>query len=1284
MRLLPLTSLLFIATVVSIAGAPAPPSGSLDGLLFLLTGEQGSTADLGAKGTMKPNFDYQVMRIADGARGGALSCGDLQRLAWWAPGNIQARRGTLSFYWRSRYPVGPTPFPIFRVGFADHSSWDMVFLRIDYNGRGFDAFVTDASLSRIRVSSTIGGFPDPKTWTHLAFAWDESIGVRLYIDGKLAASADKVAFLDAALDQFGPHSRIISPHNVQSDYNFVRGGDIDELCIHDRMLDAAAIAKLADPGNPSPKPSTIDLATRHSSQASAHDAAFLARHGWEDPTQAPPEIPACATVRKVEIHDAYDLKRWWWKACDGIRETTWPGVYNRSRLPGRNDYFQLPDWDCYSLSGKSITFQLPDEPCNQIEISGAAWGSLSVLPSGATDNKVPGTPLFARPAGHERTVHSLKTPLSGRRLRFDNIEQEQPIGELSAFHVSAGTEPQGSTKLSFRLSAAGPVPEDASLAPLRSYVAGRYPVEERTTLQARLASASHPRSPTGVRNIGEDGLASKRLLHLLVPNCWDNLEDGLDGLSLDLPAFKLKPTHAGLIAFNIQVHDPLWPMRSMMDFSFGLKPGEAHTLWLDLRDRMLPKGKGLLVSIACASPEFNPSVLEAAALRLVFKPRAAARAEHELDRFTQVRDCYAMLVEERPRSPQFNLYNRFAGDLEDLLRINPRHSPGMNYRAASDADAARPAYPLPSAPAGIPRWAFLQSEHLRRAQAFVNWWIDQRQIDNGEFGGGLSDDTDLTNLWPGLALMGCDPAKLRRSLHAELDACYRQGMFTQGLSSIQTDELHSYEEGINALGQILLLEHGNPLQLERAMETAKAIEGLASINAAGHRHIRSSYYSGTRMATEEPWGYAKAYSYLVLQAPQMLVDFNGSPRARATLLELADGLLAHRRMGADGRSYLPSAIRFVDDADASSTRNYFPWHLFWGAWSWTGQRRYLDPIMDHGAAALTLLNADALTQLSLRDTLGARLLAGDRGREADSTAKDGRGGGGARSNRYRVASPEHLLWQLSGDKIHLERLYLSQIEEMDLMQYINTEGSLWSDRVGVPTMDLQRARLGGIALARNALYPGHLVSWNFKAPAVPASLAILMPSAAPDAFKILAYNLETTPVDASLTGWGINPGTWEITQGIDETGDDSADTSLHTRSARFERSSSLEFRFPPRSTTVIEGRLTVPGKPLWQRPDLGIGGEDVQVHGRELRVRVHSLGAVAAPATRIVLHNPAGQIVSMETIPALPAPDELMPMTTDVCFSLPEGQQAAGCTLEIDPEAALEEITRDNNQLRLP
>ena len=120
-------------------------------------------------------------------------------------------------------------------------------------------------------------------------------------------------------------------------------------------------------------------------------------------------------------------------------------------------------------------------------------------------------------------------------------------------------------------------------------------------------------------------------------------------------------------------------------------------------------------------------------------------------------------------------------------------------------------------------------------------------------------------------------------------------MFTNGLPTIQADELHSYEEGIDCLSANLILDYGNPQQIERAMVTARGVAGITAVNSAGHRHIRTSYYSGSKMATEDPWGCAKAYSYLVLQPGQLLVDYNGNPVAKKLLLELADGLISHLR-----------------------------------------------------------------------------------------------------------------------------------------------------------------------------------------------------------------------------------------------------------------------------------------------------------------------------------------------------------------------------------------------------
>src|SRR5436309_6727334 len=53
----------------------------------------------------------------------------------------------------------------------------------------------------------------------------------------------------------------------------------------------------------------------------------------------------------------------------------------------------------------------------------------------------------------------------------------------------------------------------------------------------------------------------------------------------------------------------------------------------------------------------------------------------------------------------------------------------------------------------------------------------------------------------------------------------------------------------------------------------------------------------------------------------------------------------------------------------------------------------------------------------------------------------------------------------------------------------------------------------------------------------------------------------------------VDPGVWEITQGIDTNDDDVADQELATHDAPFERSSSLEVVLPPRAATVLTLKL---------------------------------------------------------------------------------------------------------------
>ena len=1254
------------AAVAALAGSTATWAAE-PGLLFRLSADKGLTAEV-AGGDAVPNFADKVKIVPTGVKGGALSAADDVVLAWKAPGNIYAQRGTLSFFWRSRYPVGEAPFPIFRVGYADHTSWDMAWLRIDWNGDGFDAFVTDDNLARTRVHFTLPKRPASDAWTHLAFTWDETRGVELYVDGKLAGKTAATGVWDTGLDQFGPTSRAVSPHQVQSRYNFLRGGDYDELRIYDHALSPTAVAALAKAEDPAVEATPRDLAA-----ASTMDEWRL-RYGWNRPGDAPPLMSAPKTrIRKVEFADAKDLKEWMWKATDGIAETTWPGVYNRSRLAGRNDYFTLPDWNTYVDGGKQLVLTLPKEPWNHLEIQGAAYGDLTWSASGAGGGK-----LAARPQGQERTFHQFTEDRTGGTLTFTNIAQETPIQEIAAYDWGAGAEPKGTANLSYTVRATA-APDSPDLAQLTAFIAGRYPPEERATVVAVPEGA-----PTRARAI--DKTPKLPLAHILIPYevgasppaeplyrsfgyGWENMHDALDGIAIDIPALKVKPTHGEAFALNIQVKDPTWPMRNLMDVSVSVKPGEARTVWLDTRDRILPN-KSLYLTIAGAGPDFDAAQLNGAKIRLVFKDRAAGLPEHIADRLNQVKDNWGFLVEEHTASKRESLYERVVADAEDLLRVDPDNRIGREYWADIAFNSQGPLpFTQPTPPAGTPLWAFRQLEDLKLVRHFVDWWIDNRQVAFGDFGGGISDDTDLLEQWPGLALMGVEPDRLRASHTRLADAAYRNGMFTDGLATIATDELHSYEDGINSNSEAMYIGWGDPKVVERLMTTVAALPRIIQPNAAGHLHFRTSWFSGSKVYSEGPWEWQKDQSVLVMHPALLMADFNGDPTSRKYVTGVADGLLAHAKTAPTGEISLPDDINWRTDA----TKGVLPvntpaMQLIWGAYRLTGEAKYAGPL----TAAAAKGGARTTTEFTenLLDGLGKR--------EAWGPDAVKRGSGGAASNFDR-----YMAWQVSGDKRFLEALYGEEIRAANQHMYMHTEGHWWSDRVEIPSELLQRSRLGGVALKRNWIWPGATVSWRFEKSEVAEQVAILVPGATPTHFKVIAFNTTDAPVKAAMTGWNVTAGNWKMTGGVDANGDDVADAP-QSRTVPLEKSSSVDVVFAPRATTVLEFDLAKAGPPTEGRADLGVGADDVKLAGRSLQVTVHSLGSIDAPAGSIVVEDAAGQVVARAATPALKAPADLKPKTAMVKLSLPAGFNPKGARVRVSLPDGVREITLLNNTVALP
>jgi len=716
-----------------------------------------------------------------------------------------------------------------------------------------------------------------------------------------------------------------------------------------------------------------------------------------------------------------------------------------------------------------------------------------------------------------------------------------------------------------------------------------------------------------------------------------------------------------------------------------VKPNESRTIFLDTRDRILPPDVPLYLTIAAAGGGFTAKSLDDARIRLIFKPRDKALAEHIADRFAQMRDNFAFFVEEHTSTRGLARYERFYREITDLLAADPGNVVARQYWAEIAPEAGEPITTVPPVPKGVPAWAWLQTQDLKLVRQFIDWWIDHRQSDYGDFGGGISDDDDLTEQWPPLALMGDEPDKIRRSLDRLTDAVDRNGMITNGLGTILTDQLHSYEEGINARAEDAYLADGNPKAIERLMDTARGYAAITGPVGAGHTHVYSSLFSGTNVVREGVWAWSKPYSYLILHPGIMLAEYNGNPAMKTLILALADSYLAHARKNDKGETVFPEDINSLTDEDRGtlgpgSNGLAGPVQLLWTAYRWTGDAKYLAPIEsvagkgDHGA--LSLLNANAVFALNHNADWGADL---------QKLADAGKGADARDSGARPIDFARYVAWQRTGDKKYLEELYTSEILTGLNRMYLCTEGEMWSDRVELFSDLLQRSRLGGMALRRNQIFPGHLVRWRFGGlPTTAENVGILIRDASSTHFWVLAHNLTDRPIRATMTGQNIDAGEWTMSSGI-AVGD--AQTAvgavtLHPPFA-FGRDSDVPLVLPPHQTLALELTLRKPAPPVSARPDIGVGPGDVHVGQGGIDVTLHNLGAQPTPTGTLSLKTAAGRLIASVPVPSLDAPLDLKPRTATVHINLPN-VALAQARLVVSLSGNPPEITNRNNSLTLP
>lgn len=1222
--------------------------------LFYASFEKRVLADQ-AEGDAAPLGNKEVRIARRGRQGRALFLDWGGLLSFAAAGNVYSEQGTLSFWWQLDEPPGKTPFSIIQISTRQLHSPRHLFAHLFWTGRTLKLRLFDRDSQILETDAGIDAGVVAGRWFHLAFAWNELEGLRLYMDGREVGSRLGRFHFGRWLDQIGIHTQALTPYYRKSNE---RRAYVDEFRIFAEALSPEAITNLSQLGagrggrHPSAKKVDAGLRSRH----------WADRFGWNNP-EAALALTAPISVRAVRILSARDLKRASPAAVDGFSESSWP-----------------PATQGYPQEGRTLQLEVPREAFSYLSLRGNLQGTIHVS-EGSRRRLL--WDLSSERAGE--TTRLLNAPLSIPRIEVERVSGQ--VREFSLLSIREapvnGTE---SGSLTFRLL---PVELAADL-PGQSARHVRSLFGRRTDLRG----AYHPRDREAWVAVPEESYKApsappeaspaRGMRHIFLPPFLGHT--AVKAIRLRLAGSGEGASVKSRVRWTVK--DPILPQRDLLSLDFLWSAESPADIDLDLDNYFVPAGQPLWMTVASDRIDFVRKHFENAeiAVRTSTEWRLSGEQAQPPDLFADryllirqglrklTRRLDWMSMDSTSARRQFSSFDETLRLVEGVLQSRPEDPQGLAFRGLLQPDSIPPEYREQSAsPQAFPQWAVQQKRLVDHFRRIAHWWIDNRQLRDGAFGGGLDGDTRLAAHWPGIALMEGPAPRLKQSLASLIEARIRDGTLEKGFNRQLQPVRQAYEAGLNLAPMLALLDYGNPRWVEMLMETSRHLDRLTAANPAGHRHFRSSRVSAAESVRQGIYAREEAVSPLLWHSALTLADYNRNPILVDQLKEYAAARLEHWKK--DRYPRLTLAIHFpTDEAVSRGLPGPALLDLMWGVFRVTGDPAYLWTLsrLVKSGHTDTAQTASARWQPFLPEAAEVgpflRLLPKLNlwNRHLHHTEA------GLLARQYA--------YEATGRKDYLIDYQAALLKHLEQNRTLYTEAEPSPAGVFIPHRATQRARLGGIAHADQQIYAGHSVSWENTR----GQVAALVSQAEPDALEVTVFNLGETLQDVRMRVWQLENGTYEVTEGLDLNDDGQVDLGLTRRTLRLKRHSSIPLTLRGGKSTIIKAEQKEKGTPVWQFPDLALGPQDFryEADSEQGEVTLHNLGSAPSQPFRLQIRNDRGSVIFERRISSLPAPLDLRPKTMVVPVS---GLRAAGdgarLHLRILAGADVEEITTRNNSL---
>ena len=1143
-----------------------------------------------------------------------------------AEGNVHLPQGTISIWFRMR---GEGSRTLIAVGSLDEGYYlRAVWVTISKTSVSLE-FYDHYERSGCKLQAS-GLSLAPLKWHHFAMVWDQMAGAKIFLSGKAAATNLGKASWHApatpiALGLGGGHA-------TEFMYNSpVSGGaltDLDELRVFDHPLSDAEIKTLFERNEP---PKSSPTPTWYESRL-AHRRFEL---DWNETRPLPVLNAGGGTLRRVAPLSCRSARKPRYAPFDGRR-----GHRRKGAWP-----FWYQDYAAQLTEGLSVEFP-ESATANVVSLIGDFKGKLNFreeIKGGATTLDFDGSK-------GELTTAALKEPVP---LRFLNIlRTEGHIKDVGLYLWTPGRSPGSAPRRSFLT-----IPKDVEV-PTVFHTA--YGPGDRSLLIAAEAA------PKG----GTLEVLPMRYIHLMTPR----LKEAFPLKAIRIHLKLARPVPPGRLFISLR--DPFNPRGEKVYTSFQFEGGRTLDLTLDLGGAMVPAGNQVWVSLLfekgaqIAVGSARPSSFD-----LLTGEREEIIAAHIQEQVLSMQELFHRQSEGHPfdsgnlRLETLRQYQRMAelcAVMQDLRQYAPdrrelvgtqekvyhyswQHQKDMPFKFRTMAldDLA--------GPEGAPRWAVLVREMSSLCRKWARWWVAERQDANGELEGGYNDDTDLVQGWANIIFMSDEDGRVREGLRRLAEAGWKLGVMVNGLGKTSKNILHAYEDGINMEQLMALTQYGNPVWIERMMETCRRYDDLTEIGKDGKRHFIARRVSDSQITR----GKDDSGNAMMFQPALFLAWYNGNERMIRLLSEWADSWITEDGQWKGGNSFGIGTFML-------------------GLYELTGEDRFLAPMRNKTYAMS--IDGGYLSPDWFQHTPMGQEAAGNKAFVSYIT--------NSWQNRLGIRFDGHLFygmempfitWLLNRDNELLEKKLEAGITYMRRLKYALTEANPSTDRIPIPQMLLDRMMLGGVACRRNVHWPTHAVSWE----GTDGEVAVFVTKHSRESLSMNLYNFEENEKDVGFRVWRLGHGQYEITEGPDANGDGKMDSVKRTRTMILARYSRVLLSVPQRQLWLVRLMQTKRLDSILRRADLAICADDAafDLEKGRLTVQVHNIGAKPSGPFTVTLSGSDGKVVETRKIKNLDAPVDLMPRRTALIFN---GLKLdSRVVLSVDSDGTLSEITSVNNAVKL-